>query len=209
MKKLKLTNMKKEKIKISTKKAASILASNGIVLHPTDTVFGISGLYSSKIAYDLIYSTKKRPIKKPLGLLISCIDDIKKFSLISLSCIKPIFPLLEQGMTILLPVKDSLPKHLTSQSDFVGIRIPNHKQTKDLIKLAGPLISTSANLSGNAAITSYREDCSSLGEGIYCLQGEEPKYKINSTILKYQDGQYTVVREGNISIAEVTKYITL
>ncbi|MCH9621464.1 MAG: Threonylcarbamoyl-AMP synthase [Chlamydiia bacterium] len=179
--------------------AIDILKNDEVIIHPTDTVYGISGLYSSEIAYKKIYSIKNRSFNKPLGVLISSLSQIPTFTDVALDEIKTVIPFLNQGMTILLKLKQSAPSHLKKQSDFIGLRIPQHPETQNLINITGPLICTSANLSGENPITS-KDEARKFFQGVFILNGESPKSHTPSTIIKYEDGKYTLIREGHIQI---------
>jgi L-threonylcarbamoyladenylate synthase len=183
--------------------AIEVLKNECVVIHATDTVFGLSGKYNSSKAFDLIYKLKKRSEAKPLGVLISEFSQIEMFTQVPLSHLNNLSPLLEKGITIILPRKNNLPNHLLEQSDHIGLRIPNHPPTKQIIQTVGPLISTSANLSGSDPICSFEEALPLLQEGVYFLEGSVVKSKIPSTILKYEEGGYSLIREGNVSQQEI------
>ena len=174
-----------------------------VIIHETDTVFGVSGKFDSLKAYALIYKIKKRSDSKPLGILISEFSQISMFTNTPLSSLSDIFPLLEKGVTILVPRKQDLPEHLILQSDYIALRIPNHDQAKQILKLTGPLICTSANLSGSDPISSFEEALPLLEAGVFFLEGSSEKSKIPSTILKYEAAGYCLIREGNVSKQEI------
>lgn len=183
-------------MKISKDKAAAILFNEDVIIHPTDTVTGIAGLFHSKKAYDKIYSLKQRSFTKPLGILLHQIKDISLFSNVPLKEIEHLFDLLDQGMTILLPRKNDLPDHLLKQSEKIALRIPNHKEIKELIEITGPLICTSANLSGNDPIITVKEAFASFQIEVPFLEGPINSQNTPSTILEYNNGCYTELREG-------------
>ena len=168
------------------------LSGGGVIIHPTDTVFAISCSVFSKKGYEKIYELKRREFKKPLGVLLKDINDIENFTTLSLEDLQEMIPFIKTGGTLLLPVKSNLPQHLLAQSDYIGVRIPNHEETKELIKEVGPLIATSANLSGEEPITTSQEARvlfpeTMIIEGV--LGSNKP-----STILKYTPLGYVTVR---------------
>ena len=168
------------------------LTTDGVIIHPTDTVFAISCSVFSKKGYDKIYELKKREFKKPLGVLLKHINDIENFTTLSLENLKEMIPFIKTGGTLLLPVHSNLPQHLLSQSDYIGVRIPNHEQTKELIREVGPLIATSANLSGEKPITTFQEARVLFPESMI-IEGVLGSNK-HSTILKYTPLGYVTVR---------------
>lgn len=182
------------------KEACDVIISEDVLIHPTDTVFGISGRYDSLKAYNKIYSLKERSFDKPLAVLISDFSQIKLFTDVKLQDLETIAPFLSRGMTILLPRKENLPKHLVQQSEFIGLRIPQHKESLELIRKVGPLICTSANISGEDTIKTYE---TSVFKDVFTLKGALPKKHIPSTILLFGKCGYTLIREGNILTSEL------
>lgn len=170
----------------------SHLSEGGVIIHPTDTVFAISCSVFSKKGYDKIYELKKREFKKPLGVLLKDISDIENFTNISLESLAEMIPFIKSGGTLLLPVNPCLPQHLLAQSDCIGVRIPNHEQTKELIKEVGPLIATSANLSGEDPITTS-EEAKALFPEAMIIEGVLGSNK-PSKILKHTPNGYVLVR---------------
>ncbi len=171
-----------------------------LFIHPTDTVFGLSAPFKSNFCYDKIYQLKGRCESKPLGILLENTDQIFLFSDINPQELEIFLPLLALGMTLILPRKDSLPLHLLTQSDFIGVRIPNHAETKAIIREFGPLMSTSANISGKNPVSSSDEAKAVFqDESIRFIDGITPEGNIHSTILKYTNGKFSLIREGNIS----------
>lgn len=185
------------------------LEEGGVITHPTDTVCGISCSYLSKKGFDSIYRLKKRPLDKPLAVLIANIETISLFADISKKALKPLIPFLNNGMTLIIPRKNSLPKHLLDQSPNIALRIPNHKKTLSIIKECGPLICTSANISGEPPISSKEESEKQFGKNTLFIEGEMPISKTPSSILSFLDGKYQLLREGNISKEEIEKQVPL
>lgn len=133
------------------RKAAEIIKKNGIVIYPTETIYGIGANIFSEDALKKVFAAKKRDIDKPVSIAVSdfkMMDDLvyagekeKRF----------IEKLLPGPVTVLLKKKKKVPDTLTSGSELVGIRFPDHETAIKLIKLAGvPITSTSANISGEA-----------------------------------------------------------
>ncbi|MCH9811779.1 threonylcarbamoyl-AMP synthase [bacterium] len=185
------------------------LKNDGVIAHPTDTVCGLSGSYLSTKAYNKIFTIKKRPMDKPLAVLINDCNMISLFSDITTEELSPIIPFLKRGMTILLKRKKTLPKHLLQQSEMIGLRIPNHKETLAIIEECGPLICTSANISGKAPITTKEEAEKYFGDDALFVEGEAGQENIASTILSFIDGNYQLLREGHISIEEIETKVPL
>lgn len=170
---------------------AELLRKDGVIAYPTDTLFGLGCLASRKKAVDRILQIKGRDPKKPMSILCADMEMLCRYARYLES---PVFRLLKQMLpgpyTVLLPASREVPRYLQNKQ-VVGLRIPDHAFCLGLTKLLGePIITTSANLSGQPTLNTAWEleeelghaldlvvDCGQpLGEGstILDLSGEEP-----------------------------------
>ena len=129
---------------------SSIIKNGGIVVFPTETVYGIGTNGLDKEAVERLYKIKERPLNKPISLLVSDFEMIEKvaknISEIEYKIMKKFFP---GPLTIILNKKDIVPDIVTSGGNTVGIRIPKEEITRKLIEYAGvPIAAPSANISG-------------------------------------------------------------
>ncbi|VVB92798.1 Threonylcarbamoyl-AMP synthase [uncultured archaeon] len=133
------------------RKAAEIIKKNGIVIYPTETVYGIGANIFSEDALKKVFAVKKRDIDKPVSVAVSgfkMMDDLVVMSEKERHFVETLLP---GPVTVLLKKKEKVPDMLASGSGLVGIRYPDHETTIKLIELAGvPITSTSANISGEA-----------------------------------------------------------
>lgn len=130
------------------KKAADIIRNGGIVIYPTETVYGIGANIFSQDALKKVFAIKKRMPGKPVSIAVSGFGMISDLAYINEKERRFIEKLLPGPVTVLLKKKDTVPDILTS-GDVVGIRYPDHNIAIELIELAGvPITSTSANISG-------------------------------------------------------------
>ncbi len=147
------TDMPRYKGEIGTdiRKAAGIIKKNGIVIYPTETVYGIGANIFSKDALQKVFAIKKRDANKPVSVAVSDFKMMKELAHIGEREWRFIEKFLPGPVTVLLRKKEKVPDALTSGSGLVGIRYPDHETTIKLIELAGmPITSTSANISGEA-----------------------------------------------------------
>jgi len=129
------------------KDIVSVLRSDGVILYPSDTVWGIGCSIFSVTASKKIYQIKNRDKSKPLLILVDSIEMLKKY----ISGIHPRIETLlvyhKQPLTIIYTANDRIPKHLLCGSKTIGIRVVQDEFCKSLINLLGhPITSTSANL---------------------------------------------------------------
>ncbi len=133
-------------------KASEIIKKNGIVIYPTETVYGIGANIFSNVALEKIFAIKKREKDKPLSVAVSDFRMMEDLVYIGEKEKRFIDMFLPGPVTVVLKKKIKVPDILTSGSELVGIRFPAHETTIKLIQLAGvPITSTSANISGEAS----------------------------------------------------------
>ncbi|MGC9517563.1 MAG: L-threonylcarbamoyladenylate synthase [Methanomicrobiales archaeon] len=140
-----------------------ILREGGIIIYPTDTVYGIGANIYNENAIKKVYSIKKRDLNKPLSICVSDIDEIYKIAYTDHNSRKFINKLLPGPYTVILNKKENVPDILTAGSDKIGVRIPDSKICS-LISSEFPITTTSANLSGKKVLKSIDEILNEFGE---------------------------------------------
>lgn len=133
------------------RKAAEIIRNGGIVVYPTETVYGIGANIFSEKALERVFRIKKRVADKPISVAVSnfkMMDDLVYISKRQRPFIEKFLP---GPVTVILKKKNIVPDILAAGRDSIGIRYPDHELALELIELAGvPITSTSANFSGEA-----------------------------------------------------------
>jgi tRNA threonylcarbamoyl adenosine modification protein (Sua5/YciO/YrdC/YwlC family) len=127
-------------------KAAEILAAGGIVIYPTDTVYGLGCSIESKEAIERVYLIKRQRSDKPFSFVCSDLTHISEYAHVSNSAFKIMKHLIPGPYTFILRATkmQRLPKILVSKRKTVGIRVPNNKLTLAMVKQLGhPILSTS------------------------------------------------------------------
>ncbi len=131
------------------RKAASIIKNGGVVIYPTETVYGIGASIPSEDALKRVFAIKKRLPDKPVSIAVSSFSMMEELVFIREKDRDFIKKFLPGPVTVLLRKKHVVPDILTAGGELAGIRYPDHKTTIDLIDIAGvPITSTSANISG-------------------------------------------------------------
>ncbi len=132
------------------KKAADILKGGGIVVYPTETVYGIGANIFSEQALKKVFGIKKRNSNKPISVAVSSFKMMNELVIIGEKEQDFINKFMPGPVTILFKKKKSVPDMMTPGTDLVGIRYPGHRIAIELIERAGvPITSTSANFSGD------------------------------------------------------------
>lgn len=180
--------------------ALEILLSGGLVAFPTDTVYGVGCLAFHQQAIESIYVAKDRPIEKAIPVLIGDNEDLVKVAEeIPIFAMKLIARFWPGPLTVLVPKKPTLPEAISATST-VGVRVPDHDIARVLLRLAGPMAVTSANISGQQSPTTAQQVFAQLGGRIpMILDGGETPGGVPSTLVDCSDGEIQVLREGPIT----------
>tara|TARA_B100001287_G_scaffold145471_1_gene122427 strand:- start:513 stop:1082 length:570 start_codon:yes stop_codon:yes gene_type:complete len=139
-------------------KAFDFIQKGGIILYPTDTVWGLGCDATNCSTVEKIYQLKKRSLKTPMLSLVKDINMILKYTNSSLSEVSQILESTSEPTTIIYPKGRNLCNHIISKDGSVGLRIPENSFCNDLLSLMKkPLISTSANIHKEAFPLSFEE----------------------------------------------------
>ncbi len=133
---------------------ANVIKKGGVVLIPTDTIYGISCDATNIDAIKKVYDIKERNYNNPLLILVSSIEMLNEYVKEINDTEKELIDMFWPGkLTILLKKNNKIDDLVTAGSEYVGVRIPNNKYLIDVIeKIGKPLISTSANKSGDEPV---------------------------------------------------------
>jgi len=184
--------------------ALRILKSGGIVAFPTDTVYGLGALAFNNAAIESIYTAKDRPIEKAIPILIGDLGDLDKVAddipNMALRFAARFWP---GPLTCIVPKKQILPLAVSATST-VAVRIPDHHDARALLRAAGPMAVTSANISGRASPSTAQEVYEQLNGRIpLILDGGKTKGGVPSTLVDCTGQGPVVLREGPVSLAEL------
>ncbi|MDR3626931.1 MAG: L-threonylcarbamoyladenylate synthase [Ignavibacteriaceae bacterium] len=125
-------------------KAVEVLKNGGVIIYPTDTVYGIGCDIFNKEALERIFSIKNDSATKLLSFVCANLKDISTYAKVSDYAYKSMKRLLPGPYTFILPAAKLVPKKLWSKRKTVGIRVPNHSVSIKLVEeLGNPIISTS------------------------------------------------------------------
>ena len=129
--------------------ALEILRKGGVVVYPTDTVYGIGCNALDWKAVETVYRIKERAMNKPLSVIARDLKWVKELALVPTKLEPALEKLWPGALTVILPKKPIIPPIVTANLPNVGIRIPDYELTDKLLSKFGyPLISSSANLAG-------------------------------------------------------------
>lgn len=188
------------------KKIATIIKNGGLVLFPTETVYGIGTNGLNEKAVQKLYEIKKRDKRNPINLLVSNMAMIEKItqdiSPLEYKLMEAFFP---GPFTIILKRKKIVPNIVTANSEFVGIRMPNHIIAKKLVELSGvPIAAPSANISGKLSGTNLTDVIDEFSDNLdFAIEGGESKIGMESTIVRIIDNIPHILRSGYITPEQI------
>ena len=182
--------------------AVDVLLSGGLLIFPTETVYGIAADANNKEACDRIYEAKGRDDQKPLALFAVDVATFETHGIRLPESAERIGNAYWPGpMTLVVPNGNST----------VGLRIPDHAVPLAILKAYGGLLAvTSANRSGEPDATTAEAAISALGEAADLVldAGNAPGGMPSSVIKIEQDGMFSMLREGPISEADVQRCLS-
>lgn len=183
-----------------------------IVVFPTETVYaiGVNGL--DEKAIKRLYEVKQRDITKPINLIVSSLEMInmiaKDITPLEYKIIKEFLP---GPLTIILKKKNIVPNVLTNGGDTVGIRMPDNDIALKLSKYSNtPIAAPSANISNRPSGTNIKSIYNDFHDNvdIYIDDGES-KFGIASTIVKVENNEIKILREGPITLNDIKNKISM
>lgn len=134
--------------------AVRVLRRDGLVVYPTETVYGLGADALSESAVLMVYEAKGRSLSIPISIAVSDMDMLNAVAVVDDAARAFIERFLPGPVTIILPVKSCLPEILTGGTGLVGIRWPDHEVALAIIaRLDSPITATSANVSSESPPT--------------------------------------------------------
>jgi L-threonylcarbamoyladenylate synthase len=188
-------------------KASKVAKNGGIIVFPTDTVYGIGCDPYNKKSVDKIYQIKHRPKTKPFPILAYSIDvvsEIVEFDLDSKKIANRFWP---GPLTLILKLKDENLKESLNLNEKIAIRVPNNQCLLSLLKNSKLLIGTSANPSGESSFTKSEDCYQGIREYDVFLDGGDIKGGEESTILEMVKGKPIIHRTGMLKKEEILEFL--
>jgi len=189
--------------------AKTYLTEGKLVAIPTETVYGLAANALNKEAVLDIFSAKKRPSFDPL-IIHSTKDKIFRWVTAVPEKARQLADTFWPGsLTLVLPKSEEVPFEVTSGLDTVGIRVPKHDLTQDLLaQLDFPLAAPSANPFGYISPTTAQHVNDQLGEEVdYILDGGACDIGIESTIVGFESGEPVIYRLGGLTVEAIESVV--
>lgn len=193
-----------------------IIFDDGVIICPTDTVYGFFASSISDIAAQKVFNLKKRDLSKKLIVNVASIEVLKKYIKINdieSLLINKFWP---GQLSIIFNLSNfgyNRISHLVTGDDkSICVRIPNHPQTLELLEAVGiPLISTSVNLSGNTPINEYSDIVNSFKDNVDLILPNNfnlSNFTLPSTIIDARsEKDIKIMRVGSVSKIDIENTI--
>jgi L-threonylcarbamoyladenylate synthase len=184
--------------------ALEVLNKGGLVAFPTDTVYGVGALAFDGAAVEAIYTAKDRPIEKAIPVLIG---DTADMEMVGMSIPQIAYRLAARfwpgPLTVVIPKKPTIPEAV-SATTTIGVRVPDHEVARALLRAAGPMAVTSANISGQPSPSTAEEVFVQLGGRIdLVLDGGKTPGGVPSTVVDCTANDLEILREGPITLGAI------
>ncbi len=185
------------------REAAMVLKNGGLVVFPTETVYGIAANALNKDTMDRLYEIKKRPQDKPFSVHIADFDSLRQLEISLSKDAERVARRFWPGPLTLVA--------FNSKKEKIGLRMPDNMIAFLLIKKAGvPVVAPSANLSGNKPPVSVEEVLSEMeGHVDMILDGGRARIGIESTVMDVTERPFKILRQGAIPQKEALTDYTL
>jgi len=193
----------------SFEEAIDVVKKGGVIVAPTDTLYGLIGDATSPNTVERVYRLKDRTPTKPVILLIPSVEYLGLFGIKPSKKEKKLLE--HKGITVVLDLPDEKIKefaYLHRGTGSLAFRIPNDKQLLNFLNRVGkPVVAPSANPEGKIPATDINRAIEYFGESVDgYIKGEKIKKVVPSTILKIER-ELKVIREGSIPVDKIKKLL--
>lgn len=194
----------------SISSALSLFRDGEIVAFHTDTVYGLGTDPFQASGIIKLFEAKGRDSNKAIAILIGSLDQAHLVTdhmpEMAIRLCEVFWP---GGLTVIVPRKKNLPE-LISNTDRIGIRMPNHPIALEMLRTFGPLATTSANLSGKPDAVTARDVYDQLNNRVpLILDGGKCQGGVPSTVIDCSGSEPVVLREGPVSSEQIFKILQM
>ena len=203
---MKILDWKKNINNDELKNVCDCLKSGGLVIFPTETVYGLGANAINSKAVDDIFIAKGRANDNPLIVHLDSKDSITRYAYITNDIEKKLIDAFMPGpFTLILKKKDNIPNNVSAGLDTVGIRIPSNKIANMLLSYSGiPIAAPSANVSGKPSGTDINDIVDEFNNKVdYIIDGDNTDIGLESTVVKVIDGIPTILRPGFVTKEDI------
>lgn len=181
------------------KKCLEVLRNGGLILYPTDTIWGIGCDATNAAAVKRVYDLKRRDDSKALIVLLDSAEHLDHYVVDVPFMARELMDVAVKPLTIIYDGAFNVAPSLLGEDDSLGIRVPQEPFTHKLCAMLGkPLVSTSANVSGEPAPASFAQVSDEIKQGVdYVVQyrqDDDTPHAASNIIKLSSDGTFKIIR---------------
>jgi L-threonylcarbamoyladenylate synthase len=194
-------------------RACAIIARGGVIIFPTDTVYGIGCAPSSSAGIERIYAAKGRPRDKPLTLHFATVEQMLEYAPNDARALVIALAFLPGPLTLVVRRPPFIDAALVGGLATLGLRVPNHELCAALLARCGPLAATSANLSGAPAYSGRETSVSrggargELPEADFFIDAGPAPLGVASTVVDLSGADVRLIRAGSVPFEAVNRIL--
>ncbi len=191
-----------------TQQIDELIQKGGIGILPTDTIYGIVGSALNPQVVEKIYKLRKRSLDKPMIILISDLNDLKKFDITLRNKQKEILEKIwPNPISVILACLSEKFEYLHRGKNSLAFRMPKDDSLLKLLKETGPLVVPSANFEGEKPAESIQEAKEYFAERLEFYVDEGILRSKPSTLIQFSDNEVEILREGIVSKEHIKKLL--
>lgn len=178
-------------------RATESLRRGGVIIYPTDTIYGLGCDITNKQAIERIRRIKGRDAKKPMSFVCADLTNVSQYAHVSNFAYRVLKRCLPGAYTFVLPASRQTPRLLQTKQKTVGLRVPDHPVPLSLIaELGSPIVSTSANRSDEDVLTDPHELENAFGHQVDLIIECGPLPVLPSSVVSLIGDEIEILRRG-------------
>ncbi|TAM61290.1 threonylcarbamoyl-AMP synthase [bacterium] len=194
---------RRESLERVTEAVRRVASAGGVIIFPTDTVYGIGCDPARESSIARIYAAKGRPAHKPLSLHLATVQELLEYAADNPSARRAAEALLPGPLTIIVRRPPFVSPRVTADGPTLGLRVPDDTLCRAILEASGPLAATSANLSGAAPYTGGEQGHEQLPDADLIVEAGPTPRGVASTVIDLSGEQPVLIREGSLPRAQV------
>ncbi len=187
-------------MKEEIEKCIEVLKAGGVIIYPTDTIWGIGCDATNEKAVQRIYDIKKSVNKKSMLILVRDIPNVVRYVSNTPEIAWQLMEVSDKPLTLILPNALGVAHNLIPEEKTLGIRVPKHEFCSELLKKFNrPIVSTSVNISGSQAAIKFEDISKEMLESVDFVVSKKfegkPTFKSSSIIAIGNDSSFQIIRD--------------
>ncbi len=182
---------------VKVKDVVNVLKNGGVVMHPTETCYGLAVDVMNEEALKKLYEVKGRDFNKPVSIFVADMDMAQKYGVFSEKALELAKKYWPGALSLVVPRTGELPEFFNIGEEFVSMRVSGDEFCREMVQEFGrPVTTTSANMAGEPELYEAR----ALGGVDLVVDGGKIERRKPSTIVKVAGDDVQVLRQGEVEV---------